>query len=302
MITAFRPILAAAERVTWRVEDLIGAGRALDFSRPFLPEDLARVEELDRFTAGERLVLNQIRAHTYLYMFGVVEEFIVPFVLDHTRQRLHDGETVRTRAYLEFVAEEAKHIDLFRRFRAEFLRGFGEEIAVIGPPEAIAQAVLARHPLAVGLLILGIEWMTQKHWIEGARDDGDLDPLFKDLLKHHWMEEAQHAKLDELLVEALAARCTPEEIDAAIDDYLALGGMFDGALAQQVDFDLAAFEAATGRALDPEERAEVRAQQLQANRWTFLGSGMTHPRFVATLAKISPRAAERIAEVAPAFC
>ena len=38
--------------------------------------------------------------------------------------------------------------------------------------------------------------MTQLHYLDSVKDDGDLDPLFKSLLRHHWMEEAQHAKLD----------------------------------------------------------------------------------------------------------
>ena len=297
---SYETILAASERVTWRVEDLIGGAKQLDFSRRFLPEALAGVEGFTFLTARERLVLNQIRGHGYLYMFGLVEEFILPFVLDHARPELH-GESARTRAYLEFASEEAKHIDLFRRFRDAFLLGFGHHLAVIGPAEDVARAVLAKHPLAVALLVLHIEWMTQKHWIEGARDDGELDPLFKNLLKHHWMEEAQHAKLDELMVETLAARCQPEAIDGVIDDYLAIGGMFDAALAQQVDFDLAAFEAATGRKLEGDERERVRATQIQANRWTFIGSGMTHPRFVTALERVSPAARDRIAAVAPAF-
>jgi hypothetical protein len=297
---SYETILAASERVTWRVEDLIGGAQRLDFSRPFLPDSLAGVEGMAFLSARERLVLNQIRGHGYLYMFGLVEEFILPFVLDHARPELH-GESARTRAYLEFASEEAKHIDLFRRFREAFLVGFGHHLTVIGPAEDVARAVLVKHPLAVALLVLHIEWMTQKHWIEGARDDGALDPMFKNLLKHHWMEEAQHAKLDELMVETLAARCEPEEIDRAIDDYLAIGGMFDAALAQQVDFDLVAFEVATGRRLEGDERERVRATQIQANRWTFIGSGMTHPRFVAALERVSPAARDRIAAVAPAF-
>jgi len=234
-------------------------------------------------------------------LLGLVEEFILPFVLDHTRSYLY-GDSAPMRAYLEFASEEAKHIHLFRRFRQDFLRGFGTDIAVIGPPEQIARAILAKHPLAVALLILGIEWMTQKHWIEGARDNGQLDPVFKDMLKHHWMEESQHAKLDELMVEQLAEGCDAEEIDRAIDDYLAIGGMFDSALAQQVDFELTAFESAIGRRLQGAERDKVRETQLQANRWTFLGSGMTHPRFVAALERLSTSARDRIAAVAPAFC
>ena len=52
---------------------------------------------------------------------------------------------------LQFACEEAKHIQLFKRFREDFEAGFGTSCDVIGPPEAIAQAVLGHHPLAVAL-------------------------------------------------------------------------------------------------------------------------------------------------------
>jgi hypothetical protein len=104
--------------VNWRVEDLIGGDKRLDFSKPFLPESLARVEPLDFLSETERRILNQIRAHDYLYLFGLVEEFILPFVLDHTRRALH-GNEARVRAFLNFAGEEAKHIDLFNRFRKD---------------------------------------------------------------------------------------------------------------------------------------------------------------------------------------
>ena len=35
---SFKDVLGRAERVSWRVEDLIGGNKTLDFSRPFLPE------------------------------------------------------------------------------------------------------------------------------------------------------------------------------------------------------------------------------------------------------------------------
>src|SRR6185503_6161379 len=158
-------------------------------------ESLARVEELDFLDAREKRVLNQIRGHAYLGIFGLVEEFILPFVLDHARPQL-SGDDWRVRALLQFVLEEAKHIHLFKRFREEFERGFGHRCEVIGPPEAIAKAVLAHDPLGVALVILHIEWMTQRHFTDSVRNDGRLDPQFKSLLKYHWMEESQHAKLN----------------------------------------------------------------------------------------------------------
>ena len=41
---------------------------------------------------------------------------------------------------------------------------------------------------------------------------------------------------------------------------------------------------------------------LQASRWTFLGSGMTHPQFLASVGRLAPGARTRLEEVAPAFC
>jgi hypothetical protein len=293
-------ILEAAEKINWRVEDLIGDGKKLDFSKPFLPESLARVKPLTFLTADEQLGLNQIRGNGYLYIFGLVEEFILPFVLDHARPLLH-GDDVRVRALLEFAGEEAKHIQLFRRFREEFERGFGSRCDVIGPPSEIARAILAHHPLAVAILIMHIEWMTQRHFIDSVKDDQRLDPQFKSLLKHHWMEEAQHAKIDTLMVESLAAACTPEEIERAVEEYLEMGGLIDGGLKQQVGFDREALVRSRGCALSEREREEFDQVQLQANRWTFIGSGMSHPNFLATIGQLNPALRKKLEGIAPAF-
>ena len=140
---SWRACLAASERINWKIEDVIGDDRRLDFARPFMPEALAGVSGLDFLTPGEKLALNQIRGNGYLYMFGLVEEFILPFVLDHARPQLH-GDDWRVRALLQFASEEAKHIQLFHRFREAFEEGFGSNCDVIGPPDAYANAVATR--------------------------------------------------------------------------------------------------------------------------------------------------------------
>jgi hypothetical protein len=153
----------------------------------------------------------------------------------------------------------------------------------------------------VALVILHIEWMTQRHYLDSVRGDEAIDPLFKSLLKHHWMEEAQHARLDTLMVEALAEGRSVEEIVRGVDAYLAIGGSLDQALAQQVELDLDAFERATGRKLGEVERTGLRESQHQANRWTYLGSGMSHPEFLGTVGKLSPAQRTRLEAVAPMF-
>ena len=297
---SYQTALEASERIDWRVEDLIGGDKKLDFSKPFIPKSFARVEPLTFLSPRERLALNQIRGLGYLYIFGLVEEFILPFVLDHARPQLH-GDAYATRALLEFAAEEAKHIHLFRRFREEFEAGFGTPCQEIGPADAIAKAVLGHAPLAVALTTLQIEWMTQRHWIESVRDNQELDPQFKSLLKHHWMEEAQHTKLDTLMLRAIADVCTAEERANAIDGYLEIGGMIDAALLQQVKFDFESLKRASGRVFTPEEAEHFFAVQQQATRWAFLGSGMSHKDFLATAELLQPGARARLEDVMPLF-
>lgn len=297
----YQSILAASERVHWRIEDLIGEDKPLDFERPFLPESLAQVEQLSFLTPAERRALNQIRGHNYLYLFGLVEEFILPFVLDHARPQL-GGNDYRTRAFLRFASEEAKHIHLFKRFREAFEAGFGQRCEVIGPAQEIARAVLAHHPLGIALVILHLEWMTQRHYLDSVKDEQGLDQRFTSLLQHHWMEEAQHAKLDVLMVEAIAADLHAPAIAKGFEDYLAIATLIDTGLKQQVEFDVATLAKVVGRRFSDEHYEALRDSQLRAMRWTFLGSGMTHPSFLATVEKVSPAARARIETIAPSFC
>lgn len=303
MVTAnwnYQDTLAASAKVNWRIEDLIGGDKRLDFTKPFLPESLARVESLDFLTRKEKILLNQIRGYGYLYTFGLVEEFILPFVLDHARPHLNEDDYC-TRALLQFASEEAKHIHLFKKFAEEFKAGFVTYCETIGPPEEIGKAVLSHSPLGVALVILGIEWMTQKHFTDSIRDDEDLDKQFKSLLRHHWMEEAQHTKLDTLMVQTLTDHLGATEIERGFSDYSAIGALIDGGITQQVTFDLQALQRATGRIFSQPEQEQFRAIQRQALRWTYLGSAMTHPQFLQTVGEISPAARTQIEEMSIAF-
>jgi len=294
----YEATLASSLRAQWQLDDVLRTDQELDFSRNFLPERLARTAALESLSPFEQRVLNQISAHQYLSIFVIVEEFILPFVVDHARPHLL-GDDWRVRAILNFAGEEAKHIQLFKRFHEAFVRGFPVECQMIGPSEDIGATVLNHDPLAVGLVILMIEWMSQQHYLGSVRDDGELDPLFKSLLKNHWMEEAQHAKLDTLMVEALAEGKTEDQFHKAVDEFFEIGAFLDEGLKAQAGFNLDALEQAIGRKL--ENREAIEAQQHQAARWTYIGSGMVHERFKTTLDNLSARAAERIGEAAPLF-
>ncbi len=293
--------LAASERIGWKVDDLIGGDKKLDFTKPFMPESLAQVKQLSFLTPEQQVTLNQIRGHEYLSMFGLVEEFILPYVVDHARPQL-SGDDYRVRALLQFAGEEAKHIHLFKRFRQEFEAGFGSKCDFIGPAEDISRFVLSHSPLGTGIAILHIEWITLRHYIEGVRDSQELDTQFKSLLKHHWLEESQHTKLDTLMVEEVVVNSTAQEIDQAFAEYADIGAFLDRGIQQQAEFDVESFVQATGRDLSSTEREQVKNAVLKGMRWTYLGTGMTHPNFLATVEAIKPGARKQIEEMAPAFC
>lgn len=295
---SYEAVLGSSLRANWKLDDVLRADQELDFSRNLMPESLSRTRQLTSLTDDEQRMLNQISAHQYLCIFGVVEEFILPFLMDHARPHL-SGDDWRVRAILNFAAEEAKHIHLFKRFHEAFTRGFPVECEMIGPSEAVGAEVLRHDPLAVGLVILMIEWMTQAHYLGSIRDDGDIDPLFKSLMRNHWMEEAQHAKLDTLIVEALAEGRSEAELEKVMDEFFEIGGFLDNGLAQQAIFNLEALERLTGKKFA--DREAIIAQQHQAARWTYIGSGMVHERFIATLKALSPNVAHRVAEAAPMF-
>src|SRR5262249_55751861 len=158
----------------------------------------AGVTDIRCLDDSEKLKLNQIRSYTYLHLFRVTEEYILPSVLDHAQASVH-GDDHEMRALLRFAEEEAKHIQLFKWFVREFEDGFGTPCGGIGPAEEIAAAILRHSRLGVFLTTLHIEWMTQRHYVDSVKGAPDLDPLFCSLLKHHWLEEAQHAKLDTLV-------------------------------------------------------------------------------------------------------
>ena len=144
--------------------------------------------------------------------------------------------------------------------------------------------------------------MTPRHYLGSIKDDRQLDPQFKSLLRYHWIEEAQHVKLDMLMIEAFIESLGAREREKAVEEYIEVVKLLDRWLVQQVEYDMNSLMRAIGRALPDAARKEFGAVQHQANRWTYLGSGMTHESFLTTLDAISPTARARVESLALEFC
>jgi hypothetical protein len=299
-LQSYQHLLDTSRRVNWRLEDLVGEGRRLDFTRPFLPETFAQTQPLGFLSPAEKLKLNQIRARGYLALFELVEAFIVPFISDQADDGVA-AEPFRQQALRQFAGEEEKHRKMFSTVLREFDATFGTECGLIGPAEDICRAILGHGPLAVAIAILGLEWMSQGHYLGSVKDDQDLDPQFKSLLKYHWIEEAQHAKLDGLVLKSIAQRSSAQDITTAIGEYFDIGAFLDGGFKQQAELDLKSLERAIGRTLSEDERRQFLEVQHQAMRWTFLGSAMGNRNFLAALASVSDETAARVEQAAKSF-
>jgi hypothetical protein len=299
-LSNYQHLFETSRRVNWRLEDLLGEGRRLDFTRPFLPETFAQTEPLGFLSAAEKLKLNQIRARGYLALFELVEAFVVPFISDQSNDE-KQADPFRAPALRHFVDEEQKHRELFSAVLREFDGEFGTPCGLIGPADEICRAILGHGPLAVTIAILGLEWMSQGHYLGSVKDNRHLDPQFRSLLKHHWIEEAQHAKLDGLVLKSLAERSSPQDIATAIQEYFEIGSFLDAGFLQQAGLDLESLERATGRRLSDDERRQFLDVQHGALRWTFLGSAMGNRNFLAVLASISDEAAARVEQAAKSF-
>jgi hypothetical protein len=296
---SFQNTLENSKKVAWQEDDVLN-GRRFDLSKRFLPNRLTGVDEIDFLNQDEKRKLNQIMGNAYFHLFAFVEEFIVPTVTEAVLENPYDDE-VRQRSLVRFSEEELKHQEMFRRSIQLFNEQFGLTPQLIPGREQVAAVVRSKSRLAVLLLIDVIEWFVQLHYTEHVLDKTDLDGLFRDLLKHHWLDEAQHAKMDTMLIAELVEDLPLAERETAIDEVLELGGAIDGLLQQQIALNIDALEMATGRVFTPGERQEITDQTLRAWRWTFLVSGLEHPNVVKLVDEITVEGPAKVRQVAQAL-
>jgi P-aminobenzoate N-oxygenase AurF len=293
---SYETCLDGSVKNAWTVDDCF-QGRDFDFTKPFLPDRIAGVSGIGCLSDSEKRKLNQIRGNSYCHIFAFVEEYIVPMVVDHARGDVYGDET-RLWSLLRFAEEEVKHQEMLRRAIEQFEAGFGTSCGLLPGREDVAGVVLGTSPLTALLLTSMIEWFTQLHYVEHVRDRAELDELFRDILRFHWIDESRHARLDSLLIDEVASDLGPDEREAAVDGLLELGGAVDGLLAQQVELDINALQRATGRTFTEAERDEIRTHQQRAYRWTFLVSGLEHPNFVRIVEQLTSSGAAKLAQAA----
>jgi len=267
-----------SKRIRWDIERDVIRGRKFDVSKKYLPDGLSMAPSLDFLGKDEKRLVSQIQGRTYANIFGLVERYIGPKILEISKDHWL-GDQVALEALVRFTDEELKHQELFRRIEAMIAPAMPAGYTFLPEPNAVASAVLSKCTWAVLALTCDIELFTQAHYRESIDRDAELSELWKDVFLFHWKEESQHAILDELEWQRENAKLTSEQRDRAVTDLIDLVAAVDGILQVQAKADTDYFLRVCGRTFDKAQVQKLGDTMLKAYRWQYIGSGVQDERF-----------------------
>jgi hypothetical protein len=290
---SYEKCLERSYRVNWRIEEVL-EGRRFDPDREWLPQALSGASGLEFLSPDERRKLTHVEMAAYAHLFGYAEEFVAPTFVE-LADEVDACERNAFHALANFAAEEVKHMALFRAVRDLINEHAGFQLDMLGRQEETVRYVMGKNRGAVLLLASCIEWFTQRHYRECFQDAAELDAFTRHIFKCHWLEESQHAQLDHLETVRAFEGMTSDEAETAIEDLIALVATVDGWLVEQAGHDVRNFERYAGRALAGREQQRVFNAVLEAKRYTFLVTGVTHPKFLELFAEVAtPAQQERV--------
>jgi len=296
--------IETSKRIRWEIERDVIRGRRFDFAKPFLPDGLSLVSQLEFLNEPEQRLLSQIQGRTYANIFGLVERFIGAKVLEVSREHWL-GDQTALEALVRFTDEELKHQEMFRRLDEMMSEDMPAGYTAVAEPNAVASVVLSKSTWAVLGLTCHIELFTQLHYRSSIDHEQHIDALWKDVFLFHWREESQHAVLDEMEWKREDAKLTSEQRDRAVDELIELVGAVDGILQAQAQADAHYFLSVCGRPFSAEQAAHIGDTVLKAYRWQYILSGVQDERFAAIIGELvseaqGARIAQALAPIAQA--
>lgn len=277
--------IAASKRARWVIESDVLRDRRLHAHEKFLPDELSLAPRLAFLSERELRFFSQVQGRTYANVFGLVERYINAKVLELGSSYVL-GDQVALEALVRFSEEELKHQQLFRTIEALAADALPPGYRFLPDPDDVARVVLSKSTWAVLALTLHIELFTQVHYKKSIDTDPALSPLYKDVFRFHFMEEAQHAVLDELEWRREDAKLDPAARSRAVTDLIELVAAVDGVVSMQAREDASYFMSALGRTLTAPERERVEVTFVDAYRFQYIVSGVKETRLVSVLSEL----------------
>ena len=144
--------------------------------------------------------------------------------------------------------------------------------------------------------MLAFEFGTRRHYVESIQEHTEAsgNPLYVDVLKAHWLEEAQHVKADMLEVAQSARTLCPEELSVAFEQVVAIGGLVDAMFVGQVDQEIATLQRVTGPTLSAVETIALRDTLYDSLSTIIAGVALTDPSFAKVALELSTEGAAKL--------
>jgi hypothetical protein len=273
--------IEASKRVRWTIEDVI-QGRSFDPSDSFLPDGFAMAAEFPSLTNDEMRTVSQIQGRTYANMFGLLERYVNAKVLELSEDHWF-GDQIKLEALIRFSDEEMKHQHLFRSVEGMIASVMPDGYNFTPQPNPVARMILGKSTWAVLGLTLMVEIVTQAHYRESIAKGAKLSPLYKDVFRYHWLEESQHAILDELEWRREDGYLSANERDAAVDELIELAVSIDDILQDQAYADSEYFCSIIDRTVSTHEAEAIEKGILKAYRWQYIFSGAENAHFAKVM-------------------
>jgi hypothetical protein len=199
---------------------------------------------------------------------------------------------------LRFAEEETKHQRMFVVMNDRLAEGFGFRPGELPDREGVAKRVGENSPLAVHLVTITLEFLTQRHYVECFCEERDkLYPGFVKVFRLHWTEEAQHTRIDALEIRALAGNMSPSEIRTSVEEFIVILRTLQELLAAQDVLDLGSLEQVLDCTFEQAQRAELLAALNKEFLWVFILSGLEHASFQALYEEVIPAGCAGISEI-----
>jgi len=240
----------------------------------FLPDVLSLVHEIDFITSNERRLLSQIQGRTYANIAALFGQY-----------KAHglDGPAVMPRIPANGAAGSRE---------TEFLQQVDETIAREAPrgyrfvadTEKFIRS--ARTASAWARLALGyhIDLSAQAHYKLSSDRDEEIAPLFREVIRTHWLAESQTAIADGIEWARIDASLNRAARESAVHDLVNVFKAIDECLQRQAAADADYFLRVSGRAFGAARRERLSSQILAAYRWQHIVIGFNNHRYLNTLA------------------
>jgi hypothetical protein len=112
---SYTDCLERSYKINWKIKDVLDFTE-FDLDRAWFPDDLSGNSAIFCLSQNEKRKLTHIEMGSYAHMFGYVEAFIAPQMVNLARDH-EPGNSRPFEALTNFAAEEIKHMHLFREVR-----------------------------------------------------------------------------------------------------------------------------------------------------------------------------------------